>query len=195
MSWDHLCRPIEENCLGLTSFYHLTTAFSYKLWWIYRTGELLWAKFMRSKYRDFTHFRIYGVSFSYASHTLYCILSVWEEAENHIGLIIRDGNSSFLMENRTHDCCFIASSNGALSPLNKMRCIKDVIDRRGWNLPLINSLVTNFNAECLQDISPLLVQGSDCHVWKRACDEKFSFQSALQCIVLAGSSPFPKDKF
>lgn len=76
MSSDRLCRLKEEKRLDLTSLHHLTIVLSYKLWWLYRTSDSIWAKFMRSKYVDFTYIRTYGVSLTLASHTLRRIIDV-----------------------------------------------------------------------------------------------------------------------
>lgn len=83
MSWDRLCRLLEENGVGLVSLHNRAIAFSYKLWCIYRMGDSIGAKFMRSKHGDFSYFRIYRTPLSRAFRTWSRVLSVWEEAEQH----------------------------------------------------------------------------------------------------------------
>ncbi|XP_071939035.1 uncharacterized protein [Coffea arabica] len=50
MGWSKLCLPPEEGGVGFRRLRDVYTAFSYKLWWQFRTGSSLWTTFMCAKY-------------------------------------------------------------------------------------------------------------------------------------------------
>nr|XP_027068031.1 uncharacterized protein LOC113693644 [Coffea arabica] len=54
-SWDKMCFPIDEGGLGFRSFTDMARAFAVKLWWRFRLGESIWAKFMHAKYIKGVH--------------------------------------------------------------------------------------------------------------------------------------------
>lgn len=87
MSWTQFCLPLEENDLGFTSLHNLPMVFSYKLWWLYHTSYSIWAKFMHSKYGDFSYFRTYGAPFSMASQTWSCIRVFGRRLNNIFGFL------------------------------------------------------------------------------------------------------------
>lgn len=128
ISWSRLYHPLKNNGLRLTSLQHVITVFSYKPWCLYLSNDPIWARFMCSRYGDFTYIRTYGVSLSLASHTWCRIVDIWEEAKMHIVLLIRDGNSTFWLDHWTQEGCLITSALSNLSQSTQNLCIKDVVD-------------------------------------------------------------------
>ncbi|XP_071909537.1 uncharacterized protein [Coffea arabica] len=55
MGWRKLCLPLEEDGVGFRRLQDVYTAFSYKLWWQFRTESSLWTTFMHAKYCQKIH--------------------------------------------------------------------------------------------------------------------------------------------
>nr|XP_027102979.1 uncharacterized protein LOC113724256 [Coffea arabica] len=53
--WEKLCFPEKEGGVGFRSLQAVVEAFSCKLWWMFRCGQSLWAKFMRARYFGSLH--------------------------------------------------------------------------------------------------------------------------------------------
>ncbi|KAL0416777.1 UNVERIFIED_CONTAM: hypothetical protein Slati_3509600 [Sesamum latifolium] len=49
-SWHKLYFPVDEGGLGMQSLDDISSAFSLKLWWRFRTISSLWAHFLAEKY-------------------------------------------------------------------------------------------------------------------------------------------------
>lgn len=133
MSWSCLCHHLEENGLGHTSLYHLNTTFSYNLWWIYRSTNSIWAKYMHSKYGDFNYFRAYAAPLFLTSHNWNCLTDILEEAEKHIGLLFEMEIPHSSEKNWIHKGSLISYALNNFSTLSQNLCIKDVIGTHGWN--------------------------------------------------------------
>ena len=50
IKWSNVCKPTQENGLGLCRLEDNVNAFGCKLWWKLRSTETLWARFIHSKY-------------------------------------------------------------------------------------------------------------------------------------------------
>ncbi|KAI3459158.1 hypothetical protein Pfo_015821 [Paulownia fortunei] len=49
-SWENICYPIEEGGLGIRKLSDMVKAFSFKLWWRFRSMSSLWAFYMFKRY-------------------------------------------------------------------------------------------------------------------------------------------------
>lgn len=117
-----------------------------------------------------------------ASHNWSRLMAIWEVAKQYIELLIWDGNSSIWWENWTHEGCLISSETINFSSSIQHLRIKDAVDNQDWNLSLL-SLATNFNSQCLQDLSPGLMYGHDKYIHMIGSRGSFSLKLALHCIT------------
>lgn len=155
----------------LFKWLHLGQVHAVDIWWLQLLQDL-WCSSLFS----LTH--------------LDCIMNIWEDAENRIGLLIRDGNSSLWWENWTLKGCLFSYSMSSFTSSNQNLQIKDVIEHNEWTISLLQSVATTFNIHHLQKVSSLLIDGADWHIWKPDGNDKFSIKSSLQVIRRGGSLCF-----
>lgn len=79
----YLYKPKEEGELGMRKFSDIVKAFSYKMWWRFREGNSLCAKFLTAKYRNDQHsLNAHGPS--HCSKIWKRMLNIRNEAEVYI---------------------------------------------------------------------------------------------------------------
>jgi hypothetical protein len=109
MAWNRLCNETSCNGLGLISLAHYQLAFSYKLWWRFRTTESLWGSFLLGRYCPDLQHVVQATLLPSSSPVWRRLMLVKERAEECIGLLIRDGSSSFWFANLTLQGSFHSS--------------------------------------------------------------------------------------
>ncbi|XP_027171858.1 uncharacterized protein LOC113771481 [Coffea eugenioides] len=93
IKWADLCADSSQGGVGVRSLLDVRTAFSLKLWWRFRTGECLWATFMRAKYCRQSHpcmvAAVQGSSYMWRR-----LLQIGEVAEQNLWWEVRSGQFS-----------------------------------------------------------------------------------------------------
>ena len=92
--WSNLCKPTQENGLGLCQLDDTAKAFECKLWRKLGSSNTLWSQFMLSKYASVEHITTAAVKPS-SSYNWKRMLRVRDLVENNLQILIRDGSASF----------------------------------------------------------------------------------------------------
>lgn len=176
MSWKKICRPTSANGLGLNSLKDISTAYSYKLWWQFRTSSSLWGTFIRSKYKLKAALINNLQAPLSCSHTWRRVLQIKDQADHHIGVLVRNGESSYW-----HDQWLPCGRLAALYPLHPTN-----------DLSVRDALASEDCRRILLQHSPwpvhLQQDQQDIYVWKLTSSGSFNLSSALQVINKGFSS-------
>nr|XP_027067853.1 uncharacterized protein LOC113693523 [Coffea arabica] len=129
--WQALCKPTQENGLGLRRLQDVQDAFGCKLWWKMRTSDTLWTRFMRAKHVAVTEHLTTTPASQTSSAVWKRMLRVRDFVEEHSQTLIKNGSASFWYDN------WIGSG-----PLGKHRLhvpspnlyLRDVLHDNIWHL-------------------------------------------------------------
>ncbi|KAI5671646.1 hypothetical protein M9H77_12010 [Catharanthus roseus] len=157
MSWKKICGPTSANGLGLNSLKDISTAYSYKLWWRFRTSSSLWGTFIRSKYKLKAALINNLQTPLSCSHTWRRVLQIKHQADHHISVLVWNGESNYW-----HDQWLPCGMRDALASED---CRRILLQHSPWPVHL------------QQD-------QEDIYVWKLTSSGSFNLSSALQSAVL-----------
>ena len=131
IGWSKLCLPPEEGGVGFRRLSDLYTAFSYKLWWQFRTESSLWVSFMRAKYCRGIH-PCQAECKSFASATWKRMLDVSRQVELSMLWLVQDRSCHFWYDNWL--------GSGALflkTPVASHVSFRDFISQGHWDAHLL----------------------------------------------------------
>nr|XP_027066533.1 uncharacterized protein LOC113692333 [Coffea arabica] len=184
MGWRKLCLPPEEGGVGFRRLQDVYTAFSYKLWWQFRTGSSLWTTFMRAKYCRGIH--------PCQAECKPLVSAIWRrmqdvsrQAELSMVWLVQDGSCHFWYDNWL-GC-------GALflrAPVVLNLSFRDFIIQGRWNAQLLSQVLPRDIIAVVLSKSVPNEQSADEVVWMPTRSGKFSLASAYQEVRPVGNSSF-----
>ncbi|XP_027156179.1 uncharacterized protein LOC113756908 [Coffea eugenioides] len=172
--WDQLCFPTEEGGVGFRQLRDVYTAFSLKLWWKFRRGDSLWAKFLLAKYCRHSH--PCQVEYTAGASAIWKRLTnVSRHAELSMRWLVNSGTCDFWYDNWL--------GSGALFhrvPVRDTLTFKDfLVDGRWSSLLLARHFPTDIMDLILQQPPPV-GERPDELVWMPSASGQFSLSSAFQ---------------
>lgn len=172
MSWDSSAL---NNGLGITSLYHLSSAFAGKTLLCFRTKDNLWPCFMRSKYEDPIHLFSTSTSSRFSdSHTCKRMLSVLDDIEPHIGLCTRSGTSSFWCEDWTFVGKLADHALDTSLQVHSTFRIKHLFYQDSWKSDLLTTILLSTYSDFILPSSHYFSAGTDEYIWMLEPSGKFS---------------------
>nr|XP_027097552.1 uncharacterized protein LOC113717098 [Coffea arabica] len=179
IGWNKLCFPPEEGGVGFRRLRDVYTAFSYKLWWQFRTGSSLWTTFMRAKYCWGIH-PCQAERKLFASATWRRMQDVSRQVELSMLWLVQDGSCHFWYDNWL--------GSGALflrAPVVLNLSFRDFIIQGHWNVHLLSQVLPMDITAVVLSKSVPDEQSADEVVWMPARSGKFSLASAYQEVAEA----------
>nr|XP_027109299.1 uncharacterized protein LOC113729174 [Coffea arabica] len=181
IKWADLCADSSQGGVGVRSLLDVHTAFSFKLWWRFRTGECLWATFMRAKYCRQSHpcMVAAGQGSSYMWRRL---LQIREVAEQNLWWEMRSGQCNFWFDNWMGSgplCQRLQSVSDHL--------VRDFVLNGRWNQQLLRLWVPDdIVSEIITKVAPV-GSADDRAVW--ALTESGDFSIASTYVLLGSQTP------
>nr|XP_027086510.1 uncharacterized protein LOC113708247 [Coffea arabica] len=181
IKWADLCADSSQGGVGVRSLLDVHTAFSFKLWWRFRTGECLWATFMRAKYCRQSHpcMVAAGQGSSYMWRRL---LQIREVAEQNLWWEMRSGQCNFWFDNWMGSgplCQRLQSVSDHL--------VRDFVLNGRWNQQLLRLWVPDdIVSEIVTKVAPV-GSADDRAVW--ALTESGDFSIASTYVLLGSQTP------
>ena len=177
--WQALCKPTQENGLGLRRLQDVQDAFGCKLWWKMRTSDTLWTRFMRAKHVAVTEHLTTAPASQTSSAVWKRMLRVRDFVEEHSQTLIKNGSASFWYDN------WIGSG-----PLGKHRlhvpspnlCLRDVLHDNIWHLDQVS--LSSEEMSRIHHSQVRLSPGAapDCLIWCPTSHGGFQISSALESL-------------
>ncbi|XP_073315708.1 uncharacterized protein [Primulina huaijiensis] len=177
--WSRACLPVEEGGLGFRRLQDLVDSFSIKLWFRFRQGNSLWAKFLLRKYCFLAHPACVS-SRGFISPTWRRLLQIRPRAESGIRWRVGLGAVSFW-----DDCWFRdipVSSHTEVRGDRGVR-VSHFISEGTWVFDRLCSVVAPSIAEQIV-LVPILSGEPDLARWIHSSDDAFSVKSAWELIRL-----------
>ncbi|XP_075499938.1 uncharacterized protein LOC142538510 [Primulina tabacum] len=175
--WSRACLPVVEGGLGFHRLKDLVDSFSIKLWFRFRQGSSLWAKFLMRKYCLLAH-PVCVSSRVFISPTWRRLLQIRPRAESGIRWRVGHGEVYFW-----DDCWF---RDVPLSSQTEVRGdrgarVSHFLSEGTWDFDLLCSVVAPSIAEQIV-LVPILSGESDSARWIHSSDGAFSVKSAWELI-------------
>ncbi|XP_073137193.1 uncharacterized protein [Henckelia pumila] len=180
--WSRACLPVKEGGLGFHSLKDIVDRFSMKLWFRFRQGSSLWARFLLRKYcRTFSP--ICAPSRGTISPTWRRLLQIRPRAELGIRWRIGLGDVSFWDDTWLGDAPLSGRCN-----VRGDRCVHvfSFLLEGDWDFDLLCAVVAPSVAEEIVQI-PVLVDEPDATIWIQSTDGAFSVRSAWEQVRPRGS--------
>ncbi|XP_073062068.1 uncharacterized protein [Primulina eburnea] len=177
--WSRACLPVEEGGLGFRRLKDLVDSFSIKLWFRFRQGSSLWAKFLMRKYCLLAHPACVS-SRGFISPTWRRLLQIRPRAESGIRWRVGHGDISFW-----DDCWFrdVPLSSQTEVCGDRGARVSHFISEGTWDFDLLCSVVAPSFAEQIV-LVPILSGELDSARWIHSSDGDFSVKSAWELIRL-----------
>ncbi|XP_073133945.1 uncharacterized protein [Henckelia pumila] len=171
--WSRACLPVQEGGLGFRSLKDIVDSFSMKLWFRFRQGSSLWARFLSRKY-CWTVSPICAPSRGAISPTWRRLLQIRPRAEPGIRWRIGLGDVSFWDDIWLGDAPLSSRCN-----VRGDRCVHvfSILLEGDWDFDLLCAVVAPSVAEEIVQI-PVLVDEPDATIWIHSTDGAFSVRSS-----------------
>ncbi|XP_073037131.1 uncharacterized protein [Primulina eburnea] len=175
--WSRACLPVEEGGLGFRRLKDLVDSFSLKLWFRFRQGSSLWAKFLMRKYCLLAHPACVSSS-GFISPTWRRLLQIRPRAESGIRWRVGHGEISFW-----DDCLFrdVPLSSQTEVCGDRGARVSHFLSEGAWDFDLLCSVVAPSIAEQIV-LVPILSGELDSPRWIHSSDGVFSVKSAWELI-------------
>ncbi|XP_073122746.1 uncharacterized protein [Henckelia pumila] len=180
--WSRACLPVKEGGLGFRRLKDIVDSFSMKLWFRFRQGSSLWARFLSRKYCR-TVSPICALSRGAISPTWRRLLQIRPRAEPGIRWRIGLGDVSFWDDTWLGDAPLSSRCN-----VRGDRCVRvfSFLLEGDWDFDLLCAVVAPSVAEEIVQI-PILVDEPDATIWIHSTDGAFSVRSAWEQVRPRGS--------
>nr|XP_027103123.1 uncharacterized protein LOC113724413 [Coffea arabica] len=175
-SWDKLCFPIDEGGLGFRSFKDMARAFAVKLWWRFRLGESVWAKFMHVKYIKGVHPA--EASVEQATGTWRRLVAIRHMAEQNIRWSLGEGLVDFWKDRWVFHEPLETVVDRSLKP---HFIVSEFITRDGWDETRLAQWVPGFVIQAIKDV-PHDLDRKDMMVWVPSPTGGFTVKSAWDVL-------------
>ncbi|XP_071926081.1 uncharacterized protein [Coffea arabica] len=175
-SWDKLCFPIDEGGLGFRSFKDMAQAFAVKLWWRFRLGESIWAKFMHVKYIKGIHPA--EASVEWATGTWRRLVAIRHMAEQNIRWSLGEGLVDFWKDRWVFHEPLETVVDRSLKP---HFIVSEFITRDGWDETRLAQWVPGFVIQAIKDV-PHDLDRKDMMVWVPSPTGGFTVKSAWDVL-------------
>ncbi|XP_073031340.1 uncharacterized protein [Primulina eburnea] len=173
--WSRVCLPVSEGGLGFRRLKDIVDSFSIKLWFRFRHGSSLWAKFMMRKYCQLVH-PAYVSSAGFISPTWRRLLKIRPRAESGIRWRIGMGDVSFWDDIWCGD---VPLSSQVPVRGDRGVCVSHFLSDGAWDFDLLCSVVPPSAAETITLI-PIASGEPDLGIWVHSSDGVFSLKSAWE---------------
>ncbi|XP_075503964.1 uncharacterized protein LOC142541290 [Primulina tabacum] len=177
--WSRACLPVSEGGLGFRRLKDIVDSFSIKLWFRFRQGSSLWAKFMMRKYCQLVH-PAYVSSAGFISPTWRRLLKIRARAESGIRWRIGVGDVSFWDDIWCGD---VPLSSQVLLRGDRGVRVSHFLSDGAWDFDLLCSVVPPSIAETITLI-PIASGEPDSAIWVHSSDGVFSLKSAWELVRL-----------
>ncbi|XP_073051343.1 uncharacterized protein [Primulina eburnea] len=177
--WSRACLPVSEGGLGFRRLKDIVENFSIKLWFRYRQGSSLWAKFMMRKYCQLVHPASVS-SAGFISPTWRRLLKIRPRAESGIRWRVGMGDINFWDD----IWCGEVPLTSQL-PVRGDRGVRvsHFISDGVWEFDFLCSVVPPSVAETIALI-PIALGEPDLSIWVHSSDGVFSLKSAWELVRL-----------
>ncbi|XP_075497307.1 uncharacterized protein LOC142534253 [Primulina tabacum] len=177
--WSRACLPVSEGGLGFRRLKDIVDSFSIKLWFRFRQGSSLWAKFMMRKYCQLVH-PAYVSSAGFISPTWRRLLKIRARAESGIRWRIGVGDVAFWDDIWCGD---VPLSSQVLLRGDRGVRVSHFLSDGAWDFDLLCSVVPPSVAETITLI-PIASGEPDSAIWVHSSDGVFSLKSAWELVRL-----------
>ncbi|XP_075496409.1 uncharacterized protein LOC142533491 [Primulina tabacum] len=177
--WSRACLPVSEGGLGFRRLKDIVDSFSIKLWFRFRQGSSLWAKFMMRKYCQLVH-PAYVSSAGFISPTWRRLLKIRARAESGIRWRIGVGYVAFWDDIWCGD---VPLSSQVLLRGDRGVRVSHFLSDGAWDFDLLCSVVPPSVAETITLI-PIASEEHDSAIWVHSSDGVFSLKSAWELVRL-----------
>ncbi|XP_075499823.1 uncharacterized protein LOC142538376 [Primulina tabacum] len=177
--WSRACLPVSEGGLGFRRLKDIVDSFSIKLWFRFRQGSSLWAKFMMRKYCQLVH-PAYVSSAGFISPTWRRLLKIRARAESGIRWRIGVGDVAFWDDIWCGD---VPLSSQVLLRGDRGVRVCHFLSDGAWDFDLLCSVVPPSVAETITLI-PIASGEHDSAIWVHSSDGVFSLKSAWELVRL-----------
>ncbi|XP_073273383.1 uncharacterized protein [Primulina huaijiensis] len=177
--WSRACLPVSEGGLGFRRLKDIVESFSIKLWFRFRQGSSLWAKFMQRKYCQLVH-PSYVSSAGFISPTWRRLLKIRARAESGIRWRIGLGDVNFWDDIWCGD---VPLSSQVLVRGDRSVRVSHFLSGGAWDFDLLCSVVPPSVAETITLI-PIASGEHDSAIWVHSSDGVFSLKSAWELVRL-----------
>ncbi|XP_075496426.1 uncharacterized protein LOC142533504 [Primulina tabacum] len=167
--WSRACLPVSEGGLGFHRLKDIVESFSIKLWFRFRQGSSLWAKFMMRKYCQLVH-PAYVSSAGFISPTWRRLLKIRARAESGIRWRIGMGDVTFWDDIWCGD---VPLSSQVLLRGDRGVRVSHFLSDGAWDFDLLCSVVPPSVAETITLI-PIASGEHDSAIWVHSSDGVFS---------------------
>ncbi|XP_073129053.1 uncharacterized protein [Henckelia pumila] len=180
--WSRACLPVKEGGLGFRRLKEIVDSFSTKLWFRFRQGSFLWARFLSRKYCR-TVSPICAPSRGSISPTWRHLLQIRPRAEPGIRWRIGLGDVSFWDDTWLGDAPLSSRCD-----VRGDRCVRvsSFLLERDWDFNLLCAVVAPSVAEEIVQI-PILMDEPDAAIWIHSTDGAFFVRSAWEQVRPRGS--------
>ncbi|XP_073037138.1 uncharacterized protein [Primulina eburnea] len=177
--WSRACLPVMEGGLGFRRLKDLVDSFSIKLWFRFRQGSSLWARFLLRKYCQMGS-PASVLPRGLISPTWRRLLRIRPRAEPGIRWRVGFGDVSFWDD--------IWFGDTALSSQCEVRGGRDVrvfhfLSEGAWDFDLLCAVVVPSVAEAIT-LTPIALGEPDLALWIHSSDGAFSIRSAWELVRL-----------
>ncbi|XP_075497305.1 uncharacterized protein LOC142534252 [Primulina tabacum] len=166
--WSRACLPVSEGGLGFRRLKDIVDSFSIKLWFRFRQGSSLWAKFMMRKYCQLVH-PAYVSSAGFISPTWRRLLKIRARAESGIRWRIGVGDVAFWDDIWCGD---VPLSSQVLLRGDRGVRVSHFLSDGAWDFDLLCSVVPPSVAETITLI-PIASGEPDSAIWVHSSDGVF----------------------
>nr|XP_027067839.1 uncharacterized protein LOC113693511 [Coffea arabica] len=171
-----MCFPIDEGGLGFRSFKDMARAFAAKLWWHFRLGESIWAKFMHAKYIKGVHPS--EASVEQATGTWRRLVAVRQMAEQNIRWCLGEGLVDFWKDRWV----FHEPLESVVDRSEKPHFIvSEFIARDGWDETRLARWVPGFVVQAIKEVPHDLAR-KDMMVWLPSPTRCFTVKLAWEVL-------------
>ncbi|XP_075497854.1 uncharacterized protein LOC142535307 [Primulina tabacum] len=177
--WSRACLSVSEGGLGFRRLKDIVDSFSIKLWFRFRQGSSLWAKFMMRKYCQLVH-PAYVSSAGFISPTWRRLLKIRARAESGIRWRIGVGDVAFWDDIWCGD---VPLSSQVLLRGDRGVRVSHFLSDGAWDFDLLCSVVPPSVAETITLI-PIASGEPDSAIWVHSSDGVFSLKSAWELVRL-----------
>ncbi|XP_073153277.1 uncharacterized protein [Henckelia pumila] len=173
--WSRACLPVKEGGLGFRRLKDIVDSFSMKLWFRFRQGSSLWARFLLRKYCR-TVSPICAPSRGAISPTWRRLLQIRPRAERGIRWRIGLGDVSFWDDTWLGDAPLSSRCD-----VRGDRCVRvfSFLLEGDWDFDLLCAVIAPSVAEEIVQI-PVLVDEPDAAIWIHSTDGAFSVRSSWE---------------
>ncbi|XP_073029257.1 uncharacterized protein [Primulina eburnea] len=177
--WSRACLPVSEGGLGFRRLKDIVESFSIKLWFRFRQGSSLWAKFMMRKYCQLVHPACVS-STGFISPTWRRLLKIRPRAESGIRWRVGMGDVNFWDDIWCGD---VPLSSQLPVRGDRGVSVSHFISDGVWDFDFLCSVVPPSIAETIALI-PIALGEPDLAIWVHSSDGVFSIKSAWELVRL-----------